>query len=121
MKSFERSSIRPFFPVLNPALFEEAMRLAYNQPGSHLKNLTVRACTLAFLAFANLLEIDSPLGPRPDTNKNIEQVESLIPIIFQTNYANAIQACVIPLLIQVFTDSMKSAAFTNSITASLLF
>ncbi|KAL4869909.1 hypothetical protein BDV12DRAFT_195911 [Aspergillus spectabilis] len=120
VQHFERSSIRPIFPVLDPALFEGTIELAYQQQETQEKTLAARASVLAFLIFAQLLEVGRPLAAVADTTQAIHTVQAWLPLIVHARSADAIQTCVMLLSTQFFTGQLNSAAVTNSIAANLL-
>ncbi|CAG8371013.1 unnamed protein product [Penicillium salamii] len=122
VSSYTKSIIRATFPILDPGLFEETLKTAYEPAGhDHSHAMGAKACVIAFCIFSYLV----PLGVRVCSASEFHHftavIQQSLPSMAEAPTIDGFQACIFLLISQFFTGKLKSATVTNSIAADFVF
>ncbi|KAF9893186.1 hypothetical protein FE257_011609 [Aspergillus nanangensis] len=127
-EKYHSSLMRRIFPALDPILFQETMKSAYQEPYSNsFGQISNRACIFAFLAFASIT--NHPCFDREDIElppingeAYVLKVQHLMPQVLQeTTTLDSLQAVTILALYELFNGNLQSASYYGSVSASMIF
>ncbi|KAK9357276.1 hypothetical protein V1504DRAFT_442903 [Lipomyces starkeyi] len=112
------------FPLIDPVLFEETIKLAYNSGNTDpVGHCSAKACIYSFLAFVSIFNLHSRTRTRPpvDTEACVSKALSLLTQVLQETTIDSLQSVVMLLIFHLFTGNQQYAVFTNSIAVRYLF
>ncbi|CAG8926950.1 unnamed protein product [Penicillium salamii] len=122
VSSYTRSIIRATFPILDPGLFEETLKMAYEPAGhDHSDATSAKACVIAFCIFAYLVPLGVRVCSESDFHHFTAVIQQSLPSMVEAPTIDGFQTCIFLLISQFFTGKLKSAAVTNSIAAHFVF
>jgi hypothetical protein len=87
--------MRVTFPILNPSLFEETMRLAYesiDHENAHI--MSARACVIAFAMFAYLVPLGVQVCSKQKYNEYAAILQQTLLKLTEAATIDGFQACI---------------------------
>lgn len=96
MDLYMKSMIRATFPILDPCLFEETVRLAYesiDHKPSHI--MSAKACVIAFAIFAHMVPFGIRLCSTSKFNYYTALLQQVLPTITEAATVDGFQACIL--------------------------
>ena len=91
--SYRTSIMRVIFPVLDPILFNDTIRLAYESTDNSPETISSKCCVLAFLSLSLFFELDIRCSPSC-ISRYLSVIEREIPTIIEAMTLDAFQTCV---------------------------
>ncbi|OJZ80172.1 hypothetical protein ASPFODRAFT_38413 [Aspergillus luchuensis CBS 106.47] len=119
--AYQKCSLRMIFPVLDPILFVESIRIAYHAPNNGLSGISGRTCILSFLVLASFFEFGPSAYSPAQARSHTGMVQQVLPTIIETVTLETFQTCVMLLVFQFYSGNTTSATITNSLAAQLAF
>lgn len=92
--SYQKSSLRYVFPVLDSVLFRQTIRIAYGSADDSPDVVSAKTCVIAFLIFAHLLQLDGALSSLSQISEYFTAVQQLLPTIIEAMTVDTFQTCV---------------------------
>ncbi|RAL13271.1 putative C6 transcription factor [Aspergillus homomorphus CBS 101889] len=126
---FCSSLMRAIFPVLDPVLYRETIREAYEQSQARplCASASIRASIFAFVAFANLI----PPPHYEQAHRGLAQVDGeayivkaqhFVPQILQeTSSLEGLQVIAMLAMYELVTGNLQSANYYGSLAARMIF
>jgi hypothetical protein len=95
LQSFLRSKTRANFPLIDPNLFRETIRVAYGSSEfGPSRLLSAKICVATFLAFEAIFNLDIERGPPFNFEVYISAAEIALPQLTAGMHLDGFQACV---------------------------
>lgn len=87
--------IRATFPILDPYLFEETVKLAYGST-DHTQShaMSAKACVIAFSIFSYLVPFGIRVCSRSKFDCYTAHLQQILPTITETASVDGLQACI---------------------------
>ncbi|KAL1960695.1 hypothetical protein VTO42DRAFT_6525 [Malbranchea cinnamomea] len=123
VSTYGRSFIRAVFPFIDPVLFEDTIRLAYQPPaGSQAPHGTIsaKACVCSFIAIA-ALNLQEHVGPPLDSENYAWKAQSLFPLVSLETTLDGLQACIMLLVFHMLSGNLQAAVFLRSYTSGFIY
>ncbi|EAL88852.1 C6 transcription factor, putative [Aspergillus fumigatus Af293] len=124
---FRTTLMQRVFPIVDPILFPDTIKVAYSHSGVSAWRADIRACILSFLAFSSILQVpeykDRPLSLPPIDSEGLAlKAQCLIPQVLREDAGlEGLQALIIMALFELVTGNLCTANYYGSAAARMIY
>ncbi|KAK2793724.1 hypothetical protein FQN52_000676 [Onygenales sp. PD_12] len=123
ISAFSRAPIRLAFPFIDPVLFEDTVRLAY-QPSSNYQHGTnsAKACICSFMAVAGLFNFhETEAGTAVESEAYAWKAHSLLHRMAPEVTLDGLQTSIMLLVFNLLSGKIQLAVFMTGLASRLIF
>ncbi|KAL1962343.1 hypothetical protein VTN77DRAFT_9756 [Rasamsonia byssochlamydoides] len=122
LSTYRSSIFRLVFPFIDPILFQETLRLAYEprQAPMSVGSASAKSCVYAFLAVASLFNLDGATQ-LVDSEACSVKAQCFTPQLVQETTIDGLQSAIMLCLFQLFSGDLQSAAVLSAIASRAVF
>ncbi|KAG5983902.1 hypothetical protein E4U55_006814 [Claviceps digitariae] len=120
---FRASDFSLVFPLINPLLFEETLRMAYDADGAEptLEGMTAKACVLAFASLSSSHFPTSESSADIDSDLCAKAAQSLIAEIIEDASVTTLQTVFFLLLHDTLCGRLQASSMYHALACRIVF
>ncbi|KKA25228.1 C6 transcription factor [Rasamsonia emersonii CBS 393.64] len=119
---YRSSIIRLVFPFIDPVLFQETLKLAYESQQAPMPAgaASAKACVYAFLSVVSIFNLDG-VSLLVDSEACSVKAQCFTPQLVQETTIDGLQTSIMLCLFQLFSGDLQSAALLSAIACRAVF